>query len=335
MRTLVKFSAVKSTAVKSTAVKLTAVAGVAAVLALSACSSNDAATGTDAAISLENCGQTVTLAEPATAAVTVNQGATESALAIGAQKQLVGTAYLDDAIAPQWADAYRSIEVLSDKYPDREQLLQKRPDLVTASYSSAFDDKALGSRQSLAGLDIATYVSPFGCADTSKRPAPSWDAIAAEIDDYGVLFGRADAATKVNTTMRTTLAELATRNAGAGTSVMWWDAQTDSPSVGGRDGGPQLVMDAVGATNAFAQLSGNWATTGWESVLKADPDVIVLIDADWDPAQAKRAYLESDPALRDLTAVRNQAFVVIPFSESTPGARLIDGATRLSAALAK
>ncbi|MGB6038777.1 MAG: ABC transporter substrate-binding protein [Gordonia sp. (in: high G+C Gram-positive bacteria)] len=311
-----------------------AAVGLSVVLALSACTTAESSTDAGAAIRLANCGRTVTLAKPATSAITVNQGATESALAIGAAQQLVATAYLDDAISPKWADAYGRIDVLSDKYPEREALLEKRPDLVAASYASAFTDKALGSEQSLADLGIAAYVSPFGCADKSARPAPSWAAVAGETSDYGTLFGRTEQADKVNDAMRATLAELKAKHAGAGKTIMWWDAKTDSPSVGGRGGGPQLVMDAVGATNVFGQLSGNWADTSWEAVLKADPDVIVLIDASWDPAAAKRAYLESDPALRDLSAVKRASYVVVPFSESTPGARLIDGAVRLSDALA-
>lgn len=318
-----------------TLTKFTVLASLAGTLALSACTSSDDADSSDAAITLTNCGRTITMDEPAESAITVNQGATESALAIGAQDQMVGTAYLDDAIAPKWAEAYNGIEILSKEYPDRETLLEKRPDLVTASYSSAFDDKALGSQDSLAELGVASYVSPFGCDDKSQRPEPSWDAVAGETHDYGVLFGRTDQADEVNRAMRSTLDELKKRNAGADKTLMWWDSKTDSPSVGGRDGGPQLVMDAVGATNAFHTLSGNWADTGWESVLQANPDVIVLVDAEWDPADAKRQYLESDPALRDLDAVKNASYVVVPFSESTPGARMIDGAVRLSDALAK
>lgn len=322
------------TLLKSVPAKLGAAAGLVTVLALGACST-EVNSSSASAIRLENCGRTITLPGPARSAITVNQGATESALAIGAQNQMVATAYLDDAISPQWANAYNRIDVLSDKYPDSEAVLAKRPDLVAASYSSAFTDKTLGSEASLAEVGIAAYVSPFGCADKSARPAPSWDAVAGETADYGVLFGRTEQAAKVNDDMRGTLAHLATKKAGAGKTIMWWDSKTDSPSVGGHDGGPQLVMDAVGATNAFGRLPGAWVDTSWEAVLKANPDVIVLIDAKWDPAAAKRAYLESDPALRDLTAVKNAAYVVVPFSESTPGARMIDGAVALSDALAK
>ena len=318
-----------------TLVKLTAVAGLAAALTLSACS---AAVDDDSggSISLQNCGRTVTLKQPAQRAITVNQGATESALAIGAGPGLAGTAYLDDAIAPRFEADYRKIPVLSDtEYPTREVVLEKRPDLVTASYATAFDEKAIGGEESLKQLGIAAYVSPFACADTSKRPAPSWDAVAAETSDYGTLFGRKADADRVNAAMRATLGGIEKRAAGAGRSVFWWDSGTDKPSAGVGGGGPQLIVDAVGAENVFGDLSGNWAPVGWESVLAADPDVIVLVDASWDTAAAKRAYLESDPALKDLKAVRNRAYVVVPFSESTPGVRLIDGARTLSNALAR
>lgn len=305
---------------------------VALTVGLTGCGSNDdAAPG--GAISLQNCGQTVTLDAPATRAITVNQGATESALALGAGGDLVGTAYLDDAIAPRYQQAYDAVPVIADKYPDLETVLSKKPDLVAASYSSAFGDKGIGSRDELAGLGVATYVSPFGCANTADRPEPSWDAIAGEASDYGTLFGRTAEADAANQTMRETLGRLQQAGHGKGVKILWWDNETTAPSVGAGQGGPQLIMDAVGATNIFAALPGSWADASWEQVVAADPDVIVLIDANFSSAESKRTYLENDPALRELTAVRNRAYVVIPFSESTPGARTIDGAVALSDAL--
>ena len=304
-------------------------------LTLAACGSSTDDKATDGAITLKNCGHTVTLKAPATRAITVNQGATESALAIGAENDMIGTAYLDDEIAPQFKAAYDKIPVIAPKYPDLETVISKKPDLVAASYGSAFADKGIGTREELAKLDIATYVSPFGCENKADRAASSWDAIAGEVSDYGKLFGRTDAADGVNEKMRDTLAELKKKDAGKGTTIMWWDDATDTPSVGAKSGGPQLIMDAVGATNVFADLDGNWADTSWEQVIKADPDVIVLIDADLSRADAKRQFLESDPALAGLKAVKNKSYIVIPFSESTPGARTIDGAVTLSYALAK
>ncbi|USI93097.1 ABC transporter substrate-binding protein (plasmid) [Rhodococcus pyridinivorans] len=303
---------------------------IAALLVLSACSGSPDDDGT-AAISLQNCGRTVTLDGPAERAVTLNQGATETALSISAERQMAGTAYLDDAIAPQWQAAYAQIPVLNEKdYPSREALLETKPDLVLASYSSAFDDKAVGSHESFDELGIATYVSPFGCQDKSERPPVSWDSIAIEITDYGRLFGRDTAADAVVAQMRETLAGIESSAPARNTSIFWYDSGTDTPFVGGNAGGPQLIIDAVGGTNIFSGADGAWLDGSWEAVLKADPDVIVLADASWDTAEAKREYLRSDPVLKDLKAVRDEAFVVVPFSASTPGPRLIEGAALIA-----
>lgn len=306
----------------------TAAVSIAAALTLTACGGSSDEDADTAAISLQNCGRTVTLDGPAERAVTLNQGATESALAIGAEGQMAGTAYLDDTIAAQWQAAYAQIPALDEKdYPSREALLETKPDLVLASYSSAFEDKAVGTHESFDALGIATYVSPFACKDKSTRPAVSWDSIATEITDYGTLFGREADADAVVAQMRQTLSGIETTAAANGRSVFWYDSGTDTPYIGGNAGGPQLIIDAVGGTNIFAGSDGAWLDGSWETVLAANPDVIVLADASWDTAEAKKDYLRNDPSLKDLKAVRDDAFVVVPFSASTPGPRLIEGAT--------
>ena len=59
-------------------------------------------------------------------------------LALGLQDRLVGTAYLDDQILPEFAAAYQRIPVLAAKYPSREVLLAARPDFLYAAYPGAF-----------------------------------------------------------------------------------------------------------------------------------------------------------------------------------------------------
>lgn len=86
--------------------------------------------------------------------------------------------------------------------------------------------------------------------------------------------------------------------------------------------------------NIFGTLDDGWADGNWEDVVKSDPDVIVLADANWSTAADKISYLQNDPVLRQLRAVKAEAFVTIPFSESTPGVRLVDGAVSVSEQLA-
>ncbi|NHC23597.1 ABC transporter substrate-binding protein [Nocardioides sp. IC4_145] len=281
-------------------------------------------------VTVTSCGHEVTVEEPPTEVVTLNQGATEVVLALGLADQLAGTAYLDDAVPDEWQAAYDAVPVLSAEYPTNEQLLAARPDFVYASYASAFEPAVAGTQDDLAAAGVGSYLSPFGCPEAGDRPGASFEAVWDEVADVAAALGHPEAAERLRDEQEDELAALRTEATGDGLKVLWWDGGTKTPNVGAGDGGPQLVLDAVGATNVFGDLPGSWAEGSWEDVLAADPDAIVLVDAAWDPAEDKRAHLESDPVLSGLTAVREQRYAVVPFSASTAGVRLVDGAASLA-----
>jgi iron complex transport system substrate-binding protein len=249
---------------------------------------------------------------------------------------MVGTAYLDDpVIADQFVDAYASVPVLSEEYPDTETLLAVEPDLVYGSYASAFDADAAGSQDDLADLGIASYVSPFSCGEGNSLESIAADGVSfgdvwSEVRSIGALFGVAARAERLVADQRAALGHESVSSAGDGLTAFWFDSGDATPYVGAGDGAPQLLLDTVGATNIFADIPGNWVDGSWERVLAADPDVIVLADASWSTAREKMEFLAGDPALADLTAVREQRYVVLPFSETTPGVRNADGAVSLA-----
>ncbi|QIK73659.1 ABC transporter substrate-binding protein [Propioniciclava coleopterorum] len=312
--------------------------GLAAGLALTGCAgAPDATPGSSPSesqapfhVSLTNCGVPLTLDAPPARAVALNQGVIEEVLSVGAAGQLAGTAYLDDAIAEHLEAAYATVPVLAEQYPTREAFLQATPDFALASYNSAFGEKGVGSREELAASGIGTYIDPFGCPNVADRPAATFENVWTGIGEVGAIFGRDAEATALIEAQRTRLASLRADRAGDGLRVVWWDGGDTAPSVGGAGGGPALVLDAVGATNVFADQPKAWASVSWEQVVAADPDVIVTVDASWDPAEQKRAHLQADPVLQNLRAVREGRIVTVAFSQSTPGVGLIDGARSLA-----
>ena len=302
----------------------------------SASSSSTSTSQSDAEpITITNCGQKVTLNKPATRAVTLNQGATEDVLAIGGESKLAGTAYLDSEIPEKWKKAYNSVKVLSKKYPPKETFLSAKPDLAVSSYSSAFTDKAVGTREELKKQGIATYISPLECPKGTPSAEATWENVWKEMAEVGTLIGSKDAADKVIAEQRKSLKEITSNKHGSGTSIVWFDSGDKVPFIGAGHGGPQLLMDAVGARNLFASLDGGWADGSWEKIVGSNPDVIVVADADWSTAKDKIAYLKKDPVLSQMKAVKENKFVTVPFSQSTPGAELIDGAKTLNEGLAK
>ncbi len=248
---------------------------------------------------------------------------------------MVGTAYLDDTISPSNADAYKKVAVLSQKYPTKEQFLATGPDFAYASYSTAFAEKNIGTRETIAKDSIGTYLSPFGCPKGTAKAEATFENVWSEVSDIAAIFGVTDRSEKLIESQKKQLDEVRQKSAGKEKKIFWFDSGDKTPFVGAGSGGPQLLIKAVGGTNIFEKLSGGWADGSWEDVVAAKPDVIVFAEASWDTAAKKQAYLEADPVLSQLDAVKNKRYVVIPFSATTPGVRLAEGASLLSDQLAK
>jgi len=292
-------------------------------------------TATASPVTLTNCGEPVEVARPPRRAVTTNQAATEIMLALGLADRMVGTAYLDDQILPGYADAYAKVPVLAEEYPSKEKLLEAEPDFVYASYASAFGDEGVGDRAALGTLGVGTYLSPAGCAKEFRPARLTVDDVFAEIRDIGAIFGVPDRAAALVADHKARIAAAAETVSGAkDVHVLWWDGGTDAPSVGACCGSPGMIMSAVGVTNDFADLDGSWTETGWETVVERDPDVIVLVDASWDPAAGKQAFLAKNATLKDLPAVVGQRYVTIPFSATSAGVRVVLGVEALAEGVA-
>ncbi|CAM3275164.1 ABC transporter substrate-binding protein [Tsukamurella hominis] len=280
-------------------------------------------------VSVTTCDFTTEVAAEPRRIVTMNQGATEVALALGVADRMVGTAYLDDAVAPRFQADYARIPVLAAKYPTQEKMLSVRPDLVYGSYNSAFSEKNAGDRARLQGQGIATLLAPAGCAKKPERA--SWDLIWDELTAAGKAFGTEDAAAKLVAAQKDELGSAALKGTARGQRIFWWDYGAQSGlNVGAGKGTPQLLIESVGGVNVFAHLPGNWAEVSLENVVGTNPDVIVVADTAGHPAQDRIDQARKDPALSQLRAVRENRFVVIPFSETTSGVRLLDGARRVA-----
>src|SRR5690606_30588513 len=108
---------------------------------------------------------------------------------------------------------------------------------------------------------------------------------------------------------------------------------TDIPVTTGRYAMPQAMIEAAGASNIFDDLSSSWMRGNWEDVIARNPDWIVIVDNDQPTPDGKRQFLLSQPELADVTAIREQNFVLMDFSEATPGPRNVEATRRLARAL--
>ena len=289
------------------------------------------------ATTVNNCGLKFTVTTPPKRAVTLNQGATEVMLSLGLQDRMVGTAYLDDAIHANLKAAYDKVPVLAKEYPSREVLLNAAPDFIYGSYSSAFGKEVAGARADLVKQKVTPYLSPIACEVKALRPKQMRpDDIYNEIMTVARIFGVTDRGTAlVGRLRREALQAQGMKRPGAAPKVWWWDSDTKTPLSGGNSGAPGMIMRLIGAKNVFDDLDGSWKGVSWETVLGRDIDAIVIVDASWDTAKSKIDYLTGNPRFSAIKAVREKRFIIVPFSETTPGVGVMNGAKTIARALYK
>ncbi len=258
--------------------------------------------------------------EPPTRAITLNQHVTEIMLALELQDHMVGTAYIDDEILPQYQSAYQSIPVLAEEYPSREVILAHNPDFIYGGFLSAFGDDAAGSQDTLNELDIGTYLTSAICNTGS---ADTLDDVYADIRAIGDIFGVPDRADALVQAMSEEVAAAAPRTDSQGDPlrVFIFDSGDDSPYTAVCCSMFTNMIETAGGSNVFDDVDGRWKSVSWEEVIDRDPELIVLTEADWSTSQEKVDLLLGDAALADITAVKEQRFVVLQFSSLVPGIR--------------
>jgi iron complex transport system substrate-binding protein len=257
----------------------------------------------------------------------MNQAATEIMLALGLHDRMVGTAFLDDAVLPEFADAYNAIQVRTPAYPSRDVLLGTQPDFVYAAYPSAFSDEAPGMMELLQS-GTASYLSPSRCGRRSSEGSDSTEMVFREIRDIARIFRVLPRAEKLIASYRSELDSIR-RQIGAVAAparVLWWDSGMP-PQVAGCCGAPNEILRMAGAQNIFDDLRRDMGTVSWDAVIARNPDVIVLVDASWAPAAQKQQWLLTNPRFAGIDAVKHHRFVTVSFSDATPGVRNI-GAVR-------
>lgn len=314
---------------------LVASAPLAVVLALAGCAPAagpvDPEAPASGALTLTNCGTEVTFDTAPERVVTIKSTSTEMLLALGLGDRIVGEAFPDGPVPDEWADAAAGIPLLAERMPSEEAVLELEPDLVYAGWESAFSADAAGERAELAALGVASYVQPAACRTAGAPDRLDFEEVFREIEEVAAIF-RVDP-TELVDAQRAELAAVTPDERGL--SALWWSSGTDTPYVGGGTGAPQMVLDAVGLANIAGDLEQTWSSLGWESILAADPDVIVLVDADWNTAQHKIEYLESNPATAELSAVLGSRYLIVPFPAGEAGVRSVAAATSLAAQLAE
>ncbi|MHA6196283.1 ABC transporter substrate-binding protein [Pseudomonas wadenswilerensis] len=285
------------------------------------------------ALDYQNCGETWNLKAPTPQRIlALNQHAADLLLALDAGPALAAVSYIDDDAGALQESRYRGVPLLSRQYPSQEVFYAGRFDLVVGGFASAFRD-GVGSRHDLARLGIASYLLEDACA---TPPASGFDAIEHDLRTLGALLGRPARTETLITRQRADLQQARALATGhKPLRVFYLDSETQGLDSEGSRGFVTELIAVAGGRNIFADIDLHRVTVDAETLLRQDPDVLLLADAVWSRASAKREYLRKHPALSHLRAVRENRMIDIPFTHLVAGEHSARTALQLARELAK
>lgn len=281
----------------------------------------------------------MSVADPPERVYAAYQPAIELAHALGITDRLVGTAFLDAKVLPEYVDQQADVDYVPS-LPSREALLHTEPDFVLSGFNGFFAeesaDSSVGTRASLRELGVQSWIlSPLcpsedGLTDRSIDPAEvEVETIYRDLRDLGALFGVEDTAAEVIGDLKERIAAVEDKVADAdrpSVAIVSPEADGSYRVASGTDFGSHII-DRAGGTNVFGDLAEKRnVEIGAEKLVERDPDVI-LTDACCDgqlteqDARSEVGAIEGDPALAGVTAVADDAVHPFLFANRSAGIR--------------
>ncbi|WP_374966779.1 ABC transporter substrate-binding protein [Lysinibacillus sp. RS5] len=268
-------------------------------------------------ITIENNGTTQVYKEAPKKAISLNQHVTEIMLALGLEDSMVGTAYLDDKIYEPLQAAYDKVPVLANQYPSKEQVIDAEADFLYGGWKSAFGEKGVGTQEELEALGIHTYLHT-----ASSMTKPTLEDIFTDIRNIAKIFRveeRGDALIAQMTKDVEAVRAKLPQN-GEELRVLVFDSGDKDVLTAGQNFMNELVTIA-GGKNIFGDVESGWTTVSKEDAVDRNPEVVVVVDYGETTAEQKINFLKNDPALKEMEAVKNERFVILPLSAASEGVR--------------
>ena len=224
-------------------------------------------------------------------------------------------------------------------------MLAAEPDIYVAGWNYGFSESTGVNPDALAEHDIATYTLTESCRQEAAGEDNSrvgyqrgivdpWEAVRIDLRNLGAITGNEQQADEVIADMdnRLKALEQAAQPEAAPVGLIF-DSATEAPFTSGAFGAPQGILEKAGAVNAAADIEDTWTTTTWEKIAESEPDFIAFVDYPGQTFAEKVEMVRSNPATRDLEAVKENRFINLPYSMWTESPLNIDTAEYVRAAL--
>lgn len=290
----------------------------------------------DFPVTVRSCNRDVTFAAPPQRAVSNDINLTEMMLTLGLANRMVGYSGISgwNKIDAAIRKDIGQLPELAPQYPSKEVLLSADADFYFSGWNYGMSVGGAVTPDTLAPFGIAVYELTESCIHVMKREKSSMDDMYVDLLNLGTIFGVRDKAEALVAGYKQDLADFQAKlpPLDRPVKVFLYDSGEQKPFTAGRYAIPTAMIEAAGGINIADDVEANWAEIGWEPVIERNPDVIVIVNYGEVTAEQKIAFMRSNPAFKDIAAVRSNRFVVLEYVEATPGPRNIAAIKRLAEA---
>ena len=260
---------------------------------------------------IQNGDRTVTFTEMPTGVLCANLYSAENMVMLGLGDYIVGkNVHTNPAEVPlpELAEAFENIPEIERS---NENAVASGADLLIGQIS-AFKDTSWGSYEQLEaeGINCLTITGTIVADETVED-------VYTDIENLGKIFKVEDKAAALIADMKASIAETGSKVANV--------AEADKPNVFVFDmyKEDQIYTTAAGLESNLIELAGGinttrnqadsrWFYTSVETLVAANPDIIIINDYGSQTVEEKIAYITGNPACSDIPAVVNNKFLVIP-----------------------
>lgn len=288
-------------------------------------------------VTVQSCDREVTFDAAPEAAISNDVNLTEMMLVLGLRDRMVGYTGISGwkTLDEKMREGVEELPELAAKYPTREVLVGAGADFFFAGWNYGMKVGGEVTPESLDPFGIQVYELTESCAHIMDKPKASLDDMYNDIANLGTIFGVEDRAGDLIEGWQAEVAEMtADIDMDDPIRAFVYDSGEDAPFTAGRYAMPTALIEAAGGTNVMDSFEKSWATVGWEEVVAAAPEVIVIVNYGEVTAEQKRDFMLSNPAFADIPAVKNDSFVKLEYVEATPGPRNIAAIAKLADAFA-
>jgi len=287
-------------------------------------------------VTVRSCNRDVTFDKAPERAVSNDVNLTEMMLVLKLQDRMVGYTGISGwkTLDEKLRDGVKELPELSPKYPSKEVLLGANADFFFAGWNYGMKVGGEVTPETLAAFGIKVYELTESCIFVMQKNKPTMEDVFVDLLNLGRIFRVEDRAEVLVAGYRKQLAEIQARigHVAKPTSVFVYDSGEEKPFTSGRYGIPTALIEAAGGVNVMDDVEKSWTEVSWEPVIEKNPEVIVIVDYGQVTAAQKIAFLKGNPAFRNIDAVKNDRFVVLPYVEATPGPRNIEAIATLAKA---